>query len=209
MNKSIQMRYVQLFEALVTGIAMCELHNRELYSDISVLRENPGRLLRVLANVWSLVDDIYRIRQLVQSVPGLNVRSPEMRRFLSKTEVVEILRHYIQHLRMELAKPESITTPVWGSFSWIDPLDELTCHTAILGRTSGKVEHYSCVYDRFENKWVSRTAINIKGTTFNIDPVVDEVDRIKVFVLNWLTKQSSDSLSLKVEYPVVTTRAEF
>ncbi|OAZ10432.1 hypothetical protein TH4_09395 [Thalassospira tepidiphila MCCC 1A03514] len=136
------------------------------------------------------------------------MRSPEMRKFLSRTEVVEAFRHYIQHLRQELAKPESITTPVWGSLSWVDPSDKLKCYTAMLGRSDGKVQNYSCVYDRQEQKWVSHVAINIKGTSFNIDPVVEEIQRTKSFVFQWLSDKSSKGMSINVEYPVFAMRIE-
>jgi len=208
MNKNIELRYVQIFEALVTAIAMCELHSRELYDDVDKLNEEPEKLLRVLSRVWGIVDDIYRVRQLVQSIPGLNMRTPQMRRFITGTEITETFLHYIQHLRQELTKPESITTPVWGSLSWIDPLDETKCYTAVLGRVDGEVQNYSCVFDRYEKKWVSRVAINIKGASFNIDPVLEEVQRAKSYVLQWLTDRSSFALEVKVEYPVFAMKIE-
>lgn len=45
-----------------------------------------------------------RLREVAQAVPGLSMKTPELRLFLNDTAIAEEFRRYIQHLRTELSK---------------------------------------------------------------------------------------------------------
>ncbi|WP_297012657.1 hypothetical protein [Thalassospira sp.] len=197
-------RYLQLFEALSVVFALCDMHMRDLEVDIHKIKDDPTELLRVLASCWSIVDCVHRTRELSQSVPGLSRNDPSLRKLLSATKSAEEFRHYIQHLRNELSNPDSVTTPVWGSLSWVDEENDQLCYTAMIGTMYEGTNHYSCVYDRYNNRWVSRVALTVKGTTFNFDPAAEAVAEFRKFILNWIIHKSSIKIEPRVEFPIVS-----
>lgn len=80
-------------------------------------------LLHTVATVWQIVDAVRRVRDLAQATPGVSQRDAAVRTFLGATTIAEQFRHYVQHLRGELAKPEVDRFPVWGSISWVSAQD--------------------------------------------------------------------------------------
>lgn len=98
-----------------------------------------GRLLYILDNIipndeatldsqpmavtftdtWSLIDSIYRLRQLIKIMPGVKHKElPELQIFLKKTETVENFRHRMQHLNNDIKKLAALNEPAWGYMSW-------------------------------------------------------------------------------------------
>ena len=132
-----------------------------------------SQLFPALAACWSFIDSLYRIRQIAQGAPKVNARSPEMRSFLSATRIADEYRHYIQHLRREVAKDPPNSTPVYGSLSWVDPISPQTCHTVLLGVVPSDQSNTSCVFDTRHNRWVSRVCLGVASLSFNFDPIYD------------------------------------
>src|SRR5918994_8011768 len=95
--------------------------------DVSRVRCNsngPDKSCSRLGGLLGIHRCASRLRDLAQSIPGLGRKDPELKRFLATTELAERCRHYIQHLRQELADIEDHADPVWGSLSWEDPADQ-------------------------------------------------------------------------------------
>jgi hypothetical protein len=130
-------------------------------------------LLHTVATVWQIVDAVHRVRDLAQATPGVSQRDAAVRTFLGATTIAEQFRHYVQHLRGELAKPEVDRFPVWGSVSWVSAEDEGVMFTAVTGAVAAETEISGGVYDRVERRWVSRVSLSIRGVVFNVDPIVE------------------------------------
>jgi len=52
-----------------------------------------------VADAWLFVDSLHRLRELVQALPGLKQKDPEVQVFLRGTRHMEDLRHTVQHYR--------------------------------------------------------------------------------------------------------------
>ena len=87
---------------------------------IKISPDDYDYIFKALIISWAIVDSINRIREIAQNIPGLSRRNRILINFLNQSAIVEDFRHYIQHLRKELAKKELDDFPVWGNFSWID-----------------------------------------------------------------------------------------
>ncbi len=133
-----------------------------------------GDVLHAFATVWQIVDAVHRVRELAEGMPGLNKGDAWVRRFLDNTAIAEEFRHYVQHLRGELSKPDVGRFPVWGSLSWVSASDPLRLFTAVTGVVSPGMQISSGVFDSHENRYVSRVALSVKGPVFNVDPIVEE-----------------------------------
>ncbi|GAI91560.1 unnamed protein product, partial [marine sediment metagenome] len=74
-------------------------------------------------DAWSIVDSINRLRCLLHQAPGIKQRSPGLRIFRQKTEVVEDLRNTIQHLDQNVPTLLAEKLPVLGVLSWFVTTD--------------------------------------------------------------------------------------
>jgi len=165
-------------------------------------------IIHALAISWSIIDSIHRIREVAQNIPGLSSKTPQLKSFLDETKIVEVYRDYIQHLRNELSKIELDPFPVWGNFSWIDNEDKITCHTAFTGSVVGNVGFGTCVYDRYEKKWVSKTVICIKKCVFNIDPCYESAKKFCQFAYNRIKELKADQIKVRQGIPVISLQFE-
>lgn len=77
------------------------------------------QVVRAIASAWILIDVSHRIRELVQTVPGLKQKLPRLQLFIKNTKNVETLRNYVQHLRTGITDLPTPSTPLWGVISWV------------------------------------------------------------------------------------------
>jgi hypothetical protein len=148
-------------------------------------------LLHAVATVWQIVDTVHRVRELAQATPGMSQREPFVRAFLVATTVAESSRHYVQHLRQELAEPNH-NFPVWGSLSWVSIADPAMTFTAVTGAVPAGTEIGGAVYDRLEQRWVSRVSLSIRGAVFNVDPIVEATMAMCEFALARIAAMQPD-----------------
>lgn len=186
----IDIRKIRCLDGLHYSFRILEKHYNNLYKTCCEIPNEPSALIDSLIFAWGFVDALHRINQIAQSVPSLSSKHPEMRAFLDGTGLAKEYRHYIQHLRRELAKNPPNKFPVWGSLSWVDPHNATRCHTAIFGASIQDIGYSSCVYDRLENKWVSNVCLAIENKSFNFDPIFESCMRLKEFILPFLNKDA-------------------
>lgn len=156
-----------------------EILQRE-HAELEALRlrlspDSLGDAVHAVATAWQIVDVVQRVRDLAEGVPGVNKRpGSRTRSFLDATAIAERFRHYVQHLRGEVSKPEVDRFPVWGSLSWVSASDNRTLHTTFLGVMLPGTEFHAGVYDAQEDRWVSRVSLSVDRVHFNVDPIVAE-----------------------------------
>jgi hypothetical protein len=86
--------------------------------------DNPIDLgVRAIADAWSIVDSLYRIRRLLENMPGIKQNSPQLQLFYRKTSCLKTLRNSIQHLDEYLDKYAVYKIPAWGRLSWVYPIN--------------------------------------------------------------------------------------
>jgi hypothetical protein len=183
------------------------------YADLCAVQsrltpEDQVLIMRGISLAWSIVDSVHRVRELAEAMPGLKASDKERRDFLAATAIAEGFRHYIQHLRGELSKPEIDNFPVWGTFSWVDPKDDKQCYSALTGTIVGKISIQSCVFDSWEKRWVSKVTISIRGQSFNIDPIYAATIRFCKHAVQWIVGLKSGQFKVQENIPVVLARFE-
>lgn len=191
------------------SFAMLEQIQRDLYMACADIRGNRQSLLASFLHCWSFIDTVHRIREVAQAVPGLSGKNPELRLFLKATEMAEVFRHYVQHLRSELTKLPGNTFPVWGSLSWVDPNDPLLTHTALAGAQVGETSFVGCVFDTVERRWVSKVALSVHDRSFNFDPIFVACVQFRDFVVPWILAKYSPGIQIREEVPVMSARVQF
>jgi hypothetical protein len=208
MHAKNDLRLFRFFDGINNCLAMLEVNHGDLTRIVGALspKDAPG-ILRAMSLAWTLVDIVHRSRELAQALPGLGKKEPAVREFLAATQLAEDFRHYIQHLRSELAKPSIGPFPVWGSFSWVD--SEGMCHTACQGTLLPNTSFSSCVFDREEGRWVSKVALSIHSVSFNIDPICESTVRFCRYAQEWIRQAKGDGLKIIAQPLVVTMTLKF
>jgi hypothetical protein len=90
----------------------------------------PNSFAGVLADVWTIIDSVNRLRALIIKIP----KSSEVdyvKSFLSRTEVVREMRNVVQHIHGRLEKLVKFKQPTWGTIGWVTLNESPT--------TSGKI----------------------------------------------------------------------
>ena len=78
----------------------------------------PAAFPRTLADIWTIIDSVNRLRTLVKLMPKA-MEVDYVQAFLSQTEVAQKMRNAVQHLPGRLDKLLSLQQPTWGTVSWI------------------------------------------------------------------------------------------
>lgn len=133
MLTALDLRKIRCFDGLHYSFQLLRNYHSGLWETCCKIPTDNSRVIPALASCWGGIDAVHRIREIAQSVPSLNMKHAELRAFLTATTLAEDCRHYIQHLRNELAKNPTNTFPVWGSLSWVDNINPERVHIAVLG----------------------------------------------------------------------------
>jgi hypothetical protein len=76
------------------------------------------RIVQAMSDAWMLIDSVHRLRELVQQTPRLKKNEPNLQLFLRRTQKVEELRNFIQHLRTGINEFVVRNMSVWGTLAW-------------------------------------------------------------------------------------------
>jgi hypothetical protein len=125
-----------------------------------------------------------------QAIPTLNQDDRHVRKFLSNTKLAENFRHYVQHFRNELLESKYGKFPVFGSLSWIDNEDNMRCHVAIIGSQLNGIKHSGLVYDRQNNRFISRVSLSRGNESYNFDLMYNATLEFKRFIIDYLDQKS-------------------
>ena len=69
--------------------------------------------------VFSIIDFGNRFVQIVDAMPLISKKQPELKQLHKATESLTQSRNYVQHMRNHLSKTATIDFPILGSIAWI------------------------------------------------------------------------------------------
>lgn len=162
--------------------ALQQLHGFEQCEGLTVPTD---AAVLVLADVWSCVDAVHRIRLLLNSTPALPKKDHAARVFLEQTRPVEELRHYVQHLNGEIRNLNEGSPPLWGTITWLKSDDPLTYFQLMTGTTIVKPSYLGPVFDSLEQKFVRRFELRAGTTSLDLDHLVQHVRTFDEAVHTW------------------------
>lgn len=204
MLTALDLRKIRCLDGLHYSFQLLRNYHSNLWETCCKIPEDNSHVVSALASCWGFIDAVHRIREIAQSIPGLNVKHVEMRAFLSASSLAEDYRHYIQHLRGELAKNPPNSFPVWGSLSWVDGTNPQRAHIAILGAQIQGTQYTGCVYDTVRKQWVSKVCLGVIEQSFNFDTIFLSTLRFENFILPFLTEGASDEVQFHNKLPIVS-----
>lgn len=144
-----------------------------------------SEVVLVVADLWSMVDAVHRMRLLVHRAPLLPKKAPEIRIFLDTTVQIEELRHYVQHINNEIGNLPPSSLPLWGAVSWVGATNESTCFTVATGSMHLAHSAPSLAYDRLEQKFVRRIEFSAGKTSIDVDALFQRVRSFDDCICTW------------------------
>lgn len=203
-HASSDIRIIKCYDGLHYSFQMLRHVQNGLWEDCLRIPEDNSALIPALWRCWSFIDLVHRIREIAQTLP-ISGKTPELKLFLAETKIAEKYRHYIQHLRGELAKqPEENPFPVWGSLSWADAKDPTKCSTVFAGAQLPGTNYSGCVYDNLERKWASRVCLGTAKLAFNFDLIYDATLKFEEFIIPWMTSTYKPQITVQTTLPIIS-----
>jgi hypothetical protein len=176
-------RLVFYLDGLRYSFAMTELAANRITLTLKELTRawlaaEPTELLatEALLDAWSIVDMCHRIRELVQQVPGLSSKKPEIQIFLRATESIEELRHYVQHFRKGISSIPSNCSPLWGSLSWVPESEPNACYTLFTGNFLDGINVSTLTFDIQEGRYLSGFRLYASDAVSDLLDIADRVE---------------------------------
>lgn len=187
MKRSVQEKFVVLYETakkclLILDHLFADLEKQtNEATDAENVKNSPSVVPALYVSALGLIDYFHRFHEVVSVMTLINKKQPELKRLTKAMVPVTLCRNYLQHMRGDLMKNDSIDYPVLGAISWVYG-----------GRNyilfSSQATHSFSVpgiaYDRFAQKYVCKFQLIVGGHEIRLDSVYSE---IKSFWI-WLEK---------------------
>lgn len=155
---------------------------------------------RAIADAWSIIDSLHRIRRLLEDMPGLKPNSPQLQLFYRKTSCLKSLRDSIQHLDEYLDKYALYKIPAWGRLSWVYPINEYRYKACMIA--PGDIQPDWKLYPSHYGRKM-RSPIDFITLTGNREVCLTEMIDALEQLVPWLNTQLDNNLDRKHQFVVM------
>jgi len=200
-GRSPQEKFVLIWEALKRSLLSAEILLKNTYAELDGIARDidagkviEDRAAAPLISCLGFIDFAFRFKSLMDNLPMVSNRRPDMVRVQQALESVEEARHRIQHLRGELGTNEPVDYPILGSISWMAGNG---VYSMALGTPIGKVEWPSLVFDRQQGKWTAAHIYKLKNAVVDLDVVIAEMRAAYNSVADSMTSPHPESDEFK------------
>jgi hypothetical protein len=173
-------KFILYFEAAKRSLLACEMLLARLESELTAIEPHMSPngelnelIVPALLSAISFVDFAHRFGELMDAMPLLPTKSPQLRGLREALVPVEGIRNHLQHLRCELATNDQVDYPLLGSIVWTKGRQSFA---AAMGQSTQST-FPSMVYDTRNDCWVSRWQYNVGNFIVNFDPVMVEMKK--------------------------------
>jgi hypothetical protein len=170
------------FATLYDTAKRCLIIVDEVYSDLEKHLEsirdtgntmNKSQIgIKIYMCVFSFIDFGHRFVQIVDAMPLLPKKRPEVKKLHSVMSALTSSRNYVQHIRNHLSKTESIDFPILGSMAWIADQRNYVLLPTQLTEGYGAP---SIAYDTKEARYVCKYQFTIESHQIAIDIIYGEM----------------------------------
>lgn len=154
------------------------------------------QIVEVTTDAWTMIDVVHRLRELLQQVPKLRKKEPELQLFIRKTKSIEDLRHYFQHFRTEIDSFAERGMPLCGTLSWIFEKEDSAGpenHLLIPGTFFKDVWGMGCTFDTHENRYVERVVLLAGPKKVDLADLNDTVEKFAEWYTAWFCATFTDN----------------
>jgi|GEM_PF-1043101 len=137
----------------------------------------------LLASV-SFIDFAHRFGHIMEALPLVKKKAPELLRLKAALGPVEEARNYLQHLREagELSSNAPIEFSVFGSLAWTHGD---AAFVIAFAQSSPNVTQISPAFDAFNQRWTATHEYRVKNARINLQETLQEMK----MAYEWLAKK--------------------
>lgn len=121
-TKKISKHDLYFIEANISIIEMIDIHYENLFK--LLLGSNKIADVSIIIEIWGIIDNFRKFRCLLNQLPGLKKKDPQIITYLKKIGTAENLRHFIQHFNKEIDNLNIKTLPPLGYISYAKMIDD-------------------------------------------------------------------------------------
>jgi hypothetical protein len=195
-----QEKFALLFEAAKRSLVASGKLLTRLAEDLVALESDFIRGIEIqelavspLLSVVAFIDFAHRFGSIVDALPLLKKRAPQLRQLRSALAPVEAARNHLQHMRGDLTSNAHIDYPVLGSLAWTN---ERTCYLLAFSQPTN-AKHYSIVYDAHNQCWAAKHQYRVKDVTISLDSVLTEMRVAYEWITSVVEFSNSDFADLR------------
>ena len=200
MNRSPSQKFSLLFEAakrclLASDLLLARLDSSlaALESDIDANVDIAERAALPLLDAVAFVDFAHRFGSIVDALPLISKKAPEIRELHLALSSVVKARNYLQHLRGDLSSNNEVRYPILGVLSWSR---NDACYTVHFGQSS-ETDSYSIAFDLQEKRWAATYQFSIQSHTMDLEAIVKKMHETYSWFLTLVTASDPAILQLK------------
>lgn len=147
--------------------------------DSKKVETNPAIVTEIYISALGLIDYFHRFHEIVSAMTLIRKDQAELKGLARALAPVKECRNYLQHMRGDLNKNQTINYPILGGITWIH---DSRNYILFSNQPTQNYSLPSIVYDTVENKYLCKYQLVVGGHQIPIDTVYTE---IKVF-WKWL-----------------------
>jgi hypothetical protein len=220
--ESLDRRTVLFLDGIRYSLHQFDISEERLASMIELLSqdEQPGgelhaRISSAMLDAWALVDSAHRLRELLQQLPGMKQKTPQLQQFLRGTASVESMRHFVQHLRTGIEAHLATAMPAWGSLAWAryDPeTGQPSCYSIAPGTFFPQANVPSLTYDSRTGRFDERVLLQAGSLTLDLADLSDSVKALVSWYVTWFAERfvttNWNAADLRLVFRFRTSRAQ-
>jgi len=115
-TKDLDKRDLYYVEATITIIKFIEIHYKKLFDFLSKQQNIANQ--EIIMEVWGIIDNFRKLECILNQLPGLKKKDPQIQLYLRKINVCEEPRHFIEHYNKEIDSLNNKTLPPLGHLSF-------------------------------------------------------------------------------------------
>lgn len=173
-------------------------------------RQDPGAIdehlvVTAIADAWLIVDVVHRLRSMLQQMPGWKTKAAGARLFERRTQDVETLRHFMQHINNEVGRLLVSGVPLLGFIQWVALVapDGKACAYMLVPGTVGTFEQDIVIKKKEPLRGpVGQIRLVATNTVLWLEPIIDEVRDLAIFIEQGLLQYDQDGLTRQADLVV-------
>lgn len=158
---------------------------------------NERVLTAAVSDAWTIVDVVNRLRSLTAQMPGLKKKSPGVQLFLQRTDAVEPLRNFVQHINNEIKPLAKTGVPLLGFLQWVATMGD-SHHARGFLLYAGTVTTFTqdVEFSKVESPdgTVGQVRLVAAETTLVLKSIVNEAVNLATFCESVLEPEAQDGL---------------
>jgi hypothetical protein len=196
--KSVDRRVVLFLDGIRYSIECYELAWTRLERSLDTLshladdaKDFTPLIVAATSDAWTMVDSANRLLTLLDQAPKLKKKEPELQLFRRRTEVIEDLRNFFQHLGSEIASFSKRKKPLLGTIKWVtaqgDPNDR-NLHMIVPGTFYDQLQTTGIIFDRREGRFIQRIVLEAGQSEIDLADLNSLVERFVNWYTDWFNR---------------------